>query len=247
MSTIPPTQLLYLEQSNLEKITARILAIQNDDEQILLRLDQTIFYPRGGGQPHDQGIIESETGRFAVNDVYFADGWVYHAGKFLTGRFDVGQDVNLILDMERRSQHAKLHTAGHLLDVAVLNLGFEMTPTKGYHYPDSPYVEYDGVIPAEIRAETKQKLDAELSRLIDEGFEIQDQLVTADQLPDLCYFVPARLPEGKPIRVVTVYDRLGCPCGGTHIKNINQLGAVTIRKIKVKSGKTRITYQVNSE
>ncbi len=245
MTSLASTQLLYLENSLQFDANGTILTVQDqEDGKKAVILDQTIFYPQGGGQPCDLGIIETESGVFEVTSVYFDAEIVYHVGNFRSGRFDSDQPAKISINSERRLQLSKIHTAGHLLDVAMLNLDLKLPPTKGYHYPDSPYVEYLGIIPAEDRAEVKQKLESELKRLIQEGFEVKAQSATRDQLADLCYFVPAWLPEDKPIRVVTVYGKLACPCGGTHVKNINELGSVKIKKIKAKSGKTRITYQL---
>jgi len=59
----------------------------------------------------------------------------------------------------------------------------------------------------------------------------------------LCDFVPSYLsPADNSIRIVTVAGEFGCPCGGTHVKNISEIGSVKIPKISAKSGKTRVSY-----
>ncbi len=243
----PETKLLYLNDSYLFEETATLLAIQEtEDGRKSLILDQTIFYPQGGGQPCDQGEISNEAASFKVQDVRYIDGNAHHIGDFTGNAFTEGEEVLLAINPERRKLNTRIHSTGHLLDVAMFNLGYTFPPTKGYHFPDSPYVEYDGIIEPENRPEAKEKLNAEVKRLISEGEEVKTVVVDSkDALKEYCEFIPDYLPEGKPIRVVIIARGFGCPCGGTQVKNVSELGAVNIHKIKVKNGKTRVSYKLS--
>lgn len=233
------TILEYLNDSNTTSDTAVVVdAGENEFGQYII-LDSTIFYPQGGGQPCDTGSI----GNFTVNKVVFSNTTVLHYGNGEVPT--IGQHVDISIDADRRWSNSMIHTAGHLLDVAMMNCGFNFPPTKGYHFPDSPYVEYHGVIEPEKREETKRLLNSELERLIGVGSEIRSELVhNKNDLKTLCPFVPDYIPEDKPTRVVTVVNNIGCPCGGTHINNINELGKVEVHRIKVKSGNTRVSYRI---
>ena len=159
--------------------------------------------------------------------------------------FNVGDTVLLKVDEPKRLINCKNHTAGHLVDVAMINCGYGFQPTKGYHFNDSPYVEYNGVIPVEERENAKTLLENEANRLIGLGAEISSFIVKeSSMLNEHCSFVPDYIPEGKPIRVVKVAG-VGCPCGGTHIENLSEINTFRISKIKLKGGKTRINYRVN--
>lgn len=241
--TLAPTKLLYLNDSYKFEDKAKVLVVQDgeNDKKVVL-LDQTIFYPQGGGQAYDTGRIENSHGTFHVQEVRFIDGIVHHIGTFESGSFETSQDVKLHVDKERRMLNTKLQSGGHLLDIALRNIGHNLTPSKGYHFPDGPYVEYDGDIPIEKREEIRAQLEKEVNRLIKEGFEVKTQLVDKEKLKELCYFVPEFIPKDKPARVVVIYGKLGLPCGGTHVKNIKDIGKMTITKISTKSGKTRISY-----
>ncbi|PCJ82788.1 MAG: hypothetical protein COA57_12935, partial [Flavobacteriales bacterium] len=174
----------------------------------------------------------------------FSEGIVHHIGQFTKGNFEANETVNLFINKERRLLHCRLHTAGHLVDVAMVNIGLEFQPTKGYHFADSPYVEYDGNIPAEERPQIIEKLDAELGKLTTENTEVSAKVyLQKEELYDICSFVPDYIPEGKPIRVVNV-AHYNCLCGGTHVKNISEIKTVSIKKIKVKGGKTRVSYTI---
>src|SRR5271170_7651969 len=147
------TKLLYLDDTDNHLATATVLSIENSEEKgISVILDQTIFYPQGGGQPADQGQITDNTGAlFTVKDVRMVNGIVHHFGEFSQNNFSINQSVNLSIDIKRRQLNARLHSAGHLIDAAVQLLSLPLVPAKGYHFPDGPYVEYQGEIAVDDR------------------------------------------------------------------------------------------------
>lgn len=240
------TNLLYMEEHELTTTTATVISTQKDDvtQRASIILDKTIFYPQGGGQPADQGIIENAHGRFTVNDVRLIDGIVHHYGSWESGSFDAGETVKLTIDTNRRWINSLNHSAGHLIDTAVNNLGKKFTPGKGYHFPDSPYVEYRGDLPAEERELFQQDLQKAVNQLIAQKQPITARFAQRDELPKICDFVPDYLPENKPIRVVTIGQSSGCPCGGTHVGTTGDLAGLTIERIKVKGDSIKISYKI---
>ncbi len=75
------TKLKYLEDFSLLKSEARVVEVQKENDRDIVILDETIFYPQGGGQSYDQGTIESASGKFLVEEVRFVEGVVRHIGK----------------------------------------------------------------------------------------------------------------------------------------------------------------------
>jgi Ser-tRNA(Ala) deacylase AlaX len=65
-----------------------------------------------------------------------------------------------------------------------------------------------------------------------------------NQIQNLCGSTPDYLPKDQPARIVTLHGTKGCPCGGTHVKNISEIGTVKIRKLQVKGQTTRISYEI---
>ncbi len=138
-----PTSLTYLEDMSLLALEAEVLAVEEEEGKTVVVLDQTIFYPQGGGQPFDQGFIRSASAVFKVEEVRFVDGIVKHVGMFEQGNFSAGETVQCEVDAERRLLHARLHSAGHVVDLALLEFpNIHWKPGKGYHFPQGPYVEY---------------------------------------------------------------------------------------------------------
>jgi len=242
--SIPATKLLYLEDTYQFNGTGIIVSMQEvEGKGTSIILDQTIFYPQGGGQPADQGEIRTKGGaRFAVTDVRMIDGVVHHFGNLAQGILVANEEAILTVDPERRQLHARLHSAGHLIDAAVQLVGLSLAPTKGYHFPDGPYVEYEGEIAADQRENVRVQLETKVNELINS--QLPTQIISTNKagLAEICSFVPDYVNDNKPIRVVTMVPKLGCPCGGTHIKNSSEIGKINLTKIRVKSAQTRISY-----
>lgn len=105
-------------------------------------------------------------------------------------------------------------------------------------------MEYKGSIPADKREEARTKLEQELTRLIQQGSVVKVQMSPYDKIAELCGSVPDYLPKNQEARIVTLIGDKGCPCGGTHVKDIKEIGAIKIRKLQVKGETTRIGYDV---
>lgn len=161
------TELLYWNDTYLAHASATIENIEiNEDgkkgEEFIITVNKTIFHPQGGGQPSDTGFIRNDAFEFKVSMVRKNGEIVQHVGNFTKGtekNVSKNDSVNLSIQLEDRKLYARLHSAGHLLDAAVKSLGLELVPGKGYHFPNSPYVEYKGTIPADKRLVVKQQLN----------------------------------------------------------------------------------------
>lgn len=274
-----PTELLYLKDFRTLSCKAHILAVREtedagarrgtaDDEaratedagRTTVVLDQTIFYPQGGGQPYDKGIIESPSGKFIVEEVRYSagarggtaddrredEGVVNHIGVFESGAFTDGEEVDCTVDEERREFHSRIHSAGHVLDWAVLRLGLSWKPGKGYHFPDGPYVEYEGGADASNSDKEKLKTDIEAvcNTILAEDHETKAVFVEKEAMAALCHFVPENIPSGKPGRVMRFGDAFGVPCGGTHVARLGEIKKMVIRKIKQSGNTIRVGYEV---
>ena len=76
------TKLLYFEDFTLLKFDSKVTDVSEENERTIIVLDQTVFYPQGGGQPYDKGVIENPSGKFLVEEVRFLEGTVKHIGTF---------------------------------------------------------------------------------------------------------------------------------------------------------------------
>jgi Ser-tRNA(Ala) deacylase AlaX len=236
------TTLLYLHDTYLFTAGATVVSIEETEKGTALLLNQTIFYPQGGGQPADQGVIKCGDIQFNVTDVRLSpEGIVYHYGTFNSIPFNTGENVELEINQERRLLNARVHTGGHLIDVAVNKAGITgITPTKGYHFTEGPYVEYEGVL--EDAAGWMDRVAIAANEVVTEDVEI----IAEDVSPEDAVTRGIWAPQGKSARFVYFkgYEDQGCGCGGTHVARSGEVGSITIRSVKSKKGKTKVAYTV---
>jgi Ser-tRNA(Ala) deacylase AlaX len=237
------TRLDYLENTYLFQSSAKLIEILDTERGVALVLDCTVFHPQGGGQPADTGIVKSETGEFVVTDTRLNEnGIIYHFGEFTHGSINNGDTVRLEIDQNARILHARLHSAGHLIDIAVRKAGLtNLIPTKGYHFTNGANVEYQGSLEnAGDWAETIEKLS---NQLVNDSIDIHAKQLNADQAASMSF----SSPQGKTSRFVWLENNEsdGCGCGGTHLNNSKEIGQIIIRKIKTKKGVTKISYTLD--
>ena len=238
------TKLLYLEDFTGLTCDARVVEITEENGRAVITLDQTVFYPQGGGQPYDKGCIESPSAKFLVEEVRFIEGEVKHIGKFETGTFTAGEAIQCRVAPERRKLNARIHSAGHLVDKAIAELNLPWKPGKGYHFPNGPYDEYTG----NFGGLDKEKIKADIERLcnayVEKGGKTGITFMTKEEMQKMCRYTPD-FPEEKEKRArIVIHGGFYMPCGGTPVGDISEVGHVTIRKIKQEGEKVRIGYDV---
>ncbi len=240
------THLLYLEDFNLLTSPAIVIDVLKENDRSIVLLDKTIFYPQGGGQPYDTGRIKNLNGTFIVEEVRFVDGVVRHSGRFEQGMFHKGDVVECDVNKERRDFHSRLHSAGHVVDRAVAALNYPWIPGKGYHFPDGPYVEYEGKLALEDKEAIKEAIERTCNQFINEGLTTKILFIDKEEMGKMCRFVPDYLPANKPARVV-LYGDFGVPCGGTHVSNLKDIGRITIRKLRTDGQTIRVSYEIEKK
>lgn len=238
-----PTERLYLRSMHDLEAEARILDNLPEGERTVLILDRSPFHPQGGGQPADQGLIAGAAGTLHVDDVRVVEGGVHHKGA-LRGVLRPGDQVSCSVDPSRRSFLSRIHSAGHVVDMAVVSLGFDWRPGRGYHFPDGPYVEYEGLTGALTPDETAKALEEEARRLISAGGATSLRFVDSDSNDPALRFIPPGLEAGDQVRVVE-FGSFAVPCGGTHVRDLTEIGALQIRRVRVKGTKIRVAYAVS--
>ena len=202
------------------------------------------------------GFIETEDGRAQFEVMMCRSdaktGVITHGGKWITGSeadMPPGTSVVMRIDEEKRQLHTKIHSAGHAIDVAVAKLaaaGNEhaggLTPTKGYHFPDAPSVEYDGKVPADAAEAMVSELQKIIEDLISEDISTVVKEILGSEVDPT--YSSTGFPRDERVRVVGVAGNLLCPCGGTHVSSSSQLRGVKITRVKSKKGATKVSYIV---
>ncbi len=233
------TTLDYLDNTYLFDGVGRIIRKDNDDKGNYLVLDRTIFYPQGGGQPADVGYIKHTNYEIFISFVSFFEGEVKHYYQGNGDNILIGDDVSLYIDKTKRIEHSKLHTVGHLI-AAVAEDKTGLIATKGYHFPEGAYVEFDSAITSSEGL--IDELNTILNSTIKQGNKISAKIVDYTELSNLCKNIPPYLPKDKPLRIVDIEGFGAVPCGGTHLNTLSEINKITIRKISNKKGKAKISY-----
>ena len=229
------TQRLYYEDSHMVSFTARVLSCQpspkvKDCWEVVL--DRTAFYPEGGGQLADHGIL----GGVPVADVRERDGEVCH---ITSAPLEEDREVEGNVDWPRRLLLMQQHTGEHILSGIVHKLyGYE---NVGFHMgADGVTVDFDGEIaPADL---------PKLERLANQAIWA-DLPVTADWPPEeersqMSYRSKKELTW--PVRLVTVEDTDVCACCGVHTRRTGEVGALKIVSCQKHKGGVRLTLQIGS-
>lgn len=233
------TDLLYLKNTYLFNETAKFMEMRENEKGKAVILDRTIFYPQGGGQPTDTGHINSNNGVFKVKFVGLDhDGIVWHFGEFESGTFADKENVTLEIDKEKRKLHARIHSAGHLIDCVLQNMNVSIKPDKGFHFVDGSYIEGDGEL--DDKETFKVHLERKVNELVRQGLALNKEELSECEAKEK----GIEAPPGKNVRIVGFEGYDPCGCGGTHVSESKDIGHITIRKVSSKKGRVKISYSV---
>lgn len=234
------TELLYLIDSYLKEFRAEVIEVIPAENAVVL--NRTAFYPAGGGQPSDQGRIQSDKISSKVIKVNKRDGKILH---YLEGDLPAfGTEIIGRIDWQRRYELMRTHTALHALS-AVVWRDFQAQVTGGNLQPLQGRLDFElAELNAEITAEIEKKVNLEIRK----GLAVTSQILPrleAEKIPDLIRTKINLLPPGlTEIRVVKIAELDLQADGGTHVKNTAEIGKI---KIIGHQSKGRINKRIKIE
>ncbi|CAA6604649.1 Ser-tRNA(Ala) deacylase [Rhodospirillaceae bacterium LM-1] len=230
-ATVP----LYSEYPYMRACAARILRV-GDDRVIL---DRTVFYPQGGGQPGDTGVLRLPDGtiRLVVDTQKGEENAqeVHHILSPGAGSFEEGMLVDAVIDWRRRYKFMRLHTALHLLSAVVPGKisGASIGEDRG---------RIDFALDEGAKLD-KEELQFHLNRAVAEDMPLGIDWVADEELdkrPDLIRTFTVRPPVGQGrVRLVRIGQIDLQPCGGTHVSATGEIGPLTIARIENKGRHNR--------
>jgi Ser-tRNA(Ala) deacylase AlaX len=242
------TYKIYLNDWGTTSFEAKVESSNKTDDGFCVVLDQTAFYPGGGGQACDLGTIDFGGGKLVLTKVHKDEnGVVYHEGVLEGEEPKEGQEAKGGVDAPRRLLNSRLHCAGHMIDYAVRNLNKSWKPGKGAHYPGMSFVEYDVKEEVEDKEKLARDIEELLNGYIKAGGEVSVEIISSQDVVDkkISDYIPqAALESYKAVHVVNYPGQFKICCGGTHVKNVSDVGKVKITKIKKKDGNLRISYEL---
>ncbi|HSS70409.1 MAG TPA: alanyl-tRNA editing protein [Casimicrobiaceae bacterium] len=227
------TELLFRSDAYLRSADARVVAVSERG----VELDRTIFYPLGGGQAGDTGVLVRENGdRIAILDTRKGEALdsVLHVAAASSAQPEPGERVKLEIDWPRRHTLMRLHTALHVMSCVVV------APVTGGHIgPDKARLDFD----IDMSLLDAGRIEHETNALIARGVQTGIEWITDEELdarPELVKTMSVQPPRGAGrVRLVRIPGIDLQPCGGTHVANIAEIGGIRVLKIRSEGRRNR--------
>jgi misacylated tRNA(Ala) deacylase len=237
------TEQLYLpDADDVTAFTATVTEATSD----YIVLDGTYFYPEGGGQPADTGRIEWEGGHAMVGDVRKDHGDVHHVVESMAGSPpDEGTTVEAEVDGKRRETLSRMHTAQHVVSRVVLD-EYGATTAGNQVHADRSRIDFE---PASFDAADIERIERLSNEAIERDLPVHKSNRPRDE-------VEREVDEGRalldlipdsvdPLRVVEIEAFDMCPCGGTHVDSLGDIGRLSIVDRTSKGADTeRIEFEL---
>lgn len=233
------TRMLFLEDPYQRDAAANVTAHTAEGGIVL---DATVFYPKGGGQPGDSGVLEWQGKKLSIATAVKGEGGqIVLVPSEPVALPPVGVTVMQHLDWDRRHKHMRVHTALHLLSVALPFgvTGGAISASHGrldFNMPDAP--------------EDRLAIEETLNAFVERDARVSDGWITEAELdaaPQLVKTMAVKPPRGAgDIRLVRIGEENDWidlqPCGGTHVARTGEIGALRLGKIEKKGRMNRRIY-----
>ena len=198
-------------------------------------LDRTVFYPNGGGQPGDQGVLRTVAGDVTIVDTLKGANGIRHVPVEEADLPAIGSQVTCAIDWARRYRHMRMHSCMHVLCSLV-----EGAVTGGQVGAEKSRLDFD--IPGE--RPDKEDLTARLMAVVGANHPLTVSHISDEELaanPDLVRTMSVSPPTGAgQVRMIRIGQDVDFQaCGGTHLKSTGEIGAVRVSKIENKGKQNR--------
>lgn len=220
------TEKLYYEDSHLSRFSARVLSCREAGGRWEVVLSATAFYPEGGGQAADTGVL----GGVAVTDVRERGEEVVH---LCDGPLEPGSQVEGVIDYGPRFLRMQQHSGEHIVSGIIhRRYGFHNT---GFHMgAEVITIDFDGVIPPE----DLPGLEAEANGAVWANLPLRCWVPSPEELPEVTYRTKRALPW--PVRIVEIPGWDTCACCGTHVSATGEIGLIKLFSVVGFRGGTRM-------
>lgn len=225
---------LYYNDSYTTQFTARIIERIELDGRPAVILDRTYFYPTGGGQPCDRGVLNG----VPVLDVFPRD--TDHEVVHVLEQPLNAEIITGVIDWTRRFDHMQQHTGQHMLTQAFVSEAG--ANTISFHLsPNSVTIDLDI---ANLSNETVHMVEAHVNQIVQENRPVTARVVDPDEASQLgarIRRIPGHLATGG-LRVIEIEDYDLTACGGTHVAHTGEIGLIKVIKSENYKGATRVEF-----
>ena len=234
---------------------AQITDSLEDGDEAGVILDVTPFYAEGGGQEGDIGSLKSDMGSATVIDTKkLPDGTVYNIVHVTEGSLHTGDAVEITVNMTNKLASARNHTATHLLQAALKRVVGDHINQAG-SFVNADHLRFDFSSFEPITDEQLAEVEAMVNAEILTGQDVNISFMKQDEAKEMGAMALFGEKYGDIVRVVTVPGFSMELCGGSHVKNVGQIGmfkivsetgvAAGVRRIEALTGKAAIDYMNN--
>ena len=223
------TKKLYYDSSYLIEWETKCIKKFERENEYFVVLEESAFYPEGGGQPSDEGTING----IPVLDVFNEDAEVLHKVEVLPE----GDKVRCLIDWKRRFDHMQQHSGQHLLSAVCLTL--LNARTVSFHL-GKEYASIDIDIP-DINPEQVKWIEDEVNKQVFMNRKITSYFITNEQLKEITLVKKPKVTEY--IRIVEIEDIEYNACGGTHVSQTGEIGMIKIIKVEKQKGMVRLFFK----
>jgi misacylated tRNA(Ala) deacylase len=228
---------LYLQDSYIKEYETKIISIEENK----IILEKTIFYPMGGGQPSDKGILQSKDEILNIVEVKKIDGEIIHIVHKKPEIIKENEIINCKLDWERRHTLMRYHTATHIL-CSVFNKYAGALITGNQIDVDKTRIDFD------LENFDREKITyySDLAnQIISRNIDIEIFFMNRDKamkIEGITKLAKALPPSIEKLRIVKIGDFDMQADGGTHVKNTSEIGKIEIIKAENKGKNNRRVY-----
>ncbi|MEZ5728065.1 MAG: alanyl-tRNA editing protein [Burkholderiaceae bacterium] len=220
------TEALFRDDAYLKETEATVIAVGDAG----IELDRTVFYARGGGQPGDTGVlVRADGSELAIIDTRKGESLeaIVHVPAADAALPAIGERVTVRLDWARRYAHMRIHTCLHVLSCVVT-----APVTGGNIAADKGRLDFD----IDMRLLDADRITAGVNALIERAVDTETVWITDAELdaqPELVKTMSVQPPRGAGrVRLLRIEGIDLQPCGGTHVRNIGEIGRVKVLRIR---------------
>ena len=233
----------------MKEFDAEVLEIKKIDDRYGVILDRTAFYPVGGGQPADMGIIEGHRGKVEVIHVQIVNGTVVHIAEEIKEESSPDEKVEGTVNWGRRYALMKNHTTAHLMAEALQRA--TGTPLKIVGSAISVDKARLDLAYEKSLGPLLPRIEKVANRIVKENRPVEARMMKREEAEEYVKRFHESLetlpPQVADVRIVEIKGLHACACGGTHVRNTGEIGAVKVLKRRSKGkGVERIEFAAKS-
>ena len=220
------TKQLYYVNSHTSRFSAKVLSCEETGKGFAVILDQTAFYPEGGGQAADTGML----GSARVLDVREQNEAIIH---FCDCALPVGTTAEGVIDYDLRFDRIQQHSGEHIVS-GLINARYGYHNTGFHMGTESTTIDFDGVIPAA----DLPLIELQANEAVWKNLAVNCWIPSPEELPNVTYRTKRALPW--PVRIVRIPGYDSCACCGTHVTHTGEIGLIKLLSAIPFRGGTRM-------